>query len=352
MSLLEKTLEQITPVDKTQALHIQRRLDNLTKPQGSLGRLEELAKQYVLITGKEQPEIKNKSVIVMAGDHGVVAEGVSAFPQEVTPQMVFNFLQGGAGINVLSRHVGANVIVVDVGIASKIEAKGLKSQKVAHGTANIAKEAAMSQKQAIQAIEIGIKVVEEELKNGLDLLATGEMGIGNTTPSSAITAVITNRPVSEVTGRGTGINETAWLHKVEVIKRAIKTNQPNTDDALDVLAKVGGLEIAGLAGVILAGAANKIPVVIDGFISGAAALIAAGLQSSVRDYLIAAHKSVEQGHKVILQYLGLKPLLDLDMRLGEGTGAVLAMNLVEAGCKVLTQMASFEEAEVSRSIDE
>ena len=351
MSLLEQTISQIVPVDKTKASLIQQRLDNLTKPQGSLGRLEELAKQYVLITGNEQPLIKNKTIVVMAADHGVAAEGVSAFPQEVTPQMVLNFLRGGAGVNVLSRHVGARVVVVDIGIASEIEAEGLCSHKVAYGTANIAKQAAMSREQAVQALEVGIKVAAEEAGKGLDLLATGEMGIANTTPSSAIAAVITGRPVAEVTGRGTGIDEAARRHKIQVIQWAIALNQPQPDDALDVLSKVGGLEIAGLAGVILAGAARRIPVVIDGFISGAAALIAVGLKPAVKDYLIAAHQSVEQGHQAILNHLELKPLLDLDLRLGEGTGAALAMSLVEAGVKVLTQMASFDEAAVSRSVE-
>ncbi|MBI5789200.1 MAG: nicotinate-nucleotide--dimethylbenzimidazole phosphoribosyltransferase [Candidatus Schekmanbacteria bacterium] len=351
MGLLEQTVKQIVPVDKKNDSLIQKRLDNLTKPQGSLGRLEELAKQYVLITGKNQPSVKNKTVVVMAGDHGVTAAGVSAFPQEVTPQMVLNFLRGGAGINVLSRHAGAKVIVVDIGVASDIQAEGLISRKVAYGTADMSKQAAMTRDEAIKAIEVGIDVVLKESSQGLDLLATGEMGIGNTTPSSAITAVITGRPVSEVTGRGTGITEEARSHKVEVIEQAIKLNRPDAQDALDVLSKVGGLEIAGLAGVILAGAALRIPVVIDGFISGAAALIAAQLQPAVKDYLIAAHRSVEKGHTAILNHLGLSPLLDLNLRLGEGTGAVLAMSLVEAGVKVLTEMASFDEAAVSRSME-
>ncbi len=349
MSLLEQTLGKITAVDKTPAERVQKRLDNLTKPQGSLGRLEELAKQYVLITGNEQPLIKDKVVVVMAGDHGVVAEGVSAFPQEVTPQMALNFLQGGAGINVLSRHVDAKVMVVDVGIASDISAEGLFSHKVAYGTANIARQAAMSRQQAVQAIEVGINIVNQLADNGLDLLATGEMGIGNTTPSSAITAVMTGRPAAEITGLGTGINEQALQRKIKTIQQALEVNQPEADDALDVLSKVGGLEIAGLSGVILTGAALKIPIVIDGFISGAAALIAVGLKPEVKDYLIAAHQSVEQGHQAILQHLGLRPLLDLDLRLGEGTGAALAMGLVEAGCKILTQMASFENASVSKA---
>lgn len=351
MDLLQQTIDRIAPLDRSCAPLIQNRLDSLTKPQGSLGRLEELAKQYVLISGRQQPTIQNKVVMVMAGDHGVVAEGVSAFPQEVTPQMVLNFLRGGAGINVLSRHAGARVVVTDIGVASDIEAEGLYSRKVAYGTANMSKQAAMTREQAVQALEVGIRVVAEEAERGIDLLATGEMGIGNTTPSSAITAVITGLPAAEVTGRGTGIDTEAWRHKVEVIQRAIALNRPCAADPLDVLAKVGGLEIGGLAGVILAGAARRIPVVIDGFISGAAALIAAGLQPAVKDYLIAAHQSVEKGHQAILRHLGLKPLLDLNLRLGEGTGAVLAMGLVEAGVKILTQMASFEEATVSRALE-
>jgi nicotinate-nucleotide--dimethylbenzimidazole phosphoribosyltransferase len=284
----------------------------------------------------------------MAADHGVVAEGVSAYPQTVTPQMVLNFLRGGAGINVLARHVGARIIVVDMGVASDIEPHtALVSRKIACGTQNMARGPAMTREQAIRSIEIGLEIVKEEVKKGLDIVGTGDMGIGNTTPSSAIAAAITGEKVEKVTGRGTGIDDKQLTHKVEVIERALEVNKPNADDAIDVLAKVGGFEIGGLCGVILGAAAHCIPVVIDGFVSGAAALIAVGLSPTAKDYLIASHCSVEIGHKAILKYLGLKPILDLELRLGEGTGAALGIFLVEAAAKVLSEMATFAEAGVA-----
>jgi nicotinate-nucleotide--dimethylbenzimidazole phosphoribosyltransferase len=349
MEKFHSTLKAIQPLDRSNQAAVQHKLDQLTKPQGSLGRLEELALQYALISGTSEPKLRDKLVVVMAADHGIAAEGVSAFPREVTRQMVLNFLSGGAGINVLARHTGTRVIVVDIGVAAELaEHPRLLSRKVAPGTKNMLKEAAMTREQAVQAIEAGMAVVEGEKEKGLDILATGEMGIGNTTPSSAITAVLTGQPVASVTGRGTGIDDRALRHKIEVIERAIANNAPSASDPLDTLAKLGGLEIAGLVGVILAGAAYRLPVVLDGFISGAAALVAYKLNPEVKDYLIAAHCSVETGHKVILEHLGLNPLLDFKLRLGEGTGAVLGISLVEAGVKILTQMASFEDAGVSQ----
>jgi nicotinate-nucleotide--dimethylbenzimidazole phosphoribosyltransferase len=343
-------LEAIRPLDRSIQSDIQHQLDQLTKPRGSLGRLEELALQYALIKGTLGPALKNKLVVIMAADHGIAAEGVSAFPQEVTRQMVLNFLNGGAGINVLSRYTGTKVTVVDIGVAAVFEDHPLLlNRKVAPGTENMLHGPAMTRQQAIQAIEAGISVVEEETEKGLDILATGEMGIANTTPSSAITAVLTKKPVALVTGRGTGIDDHALKHKIKVIERVITQNKPSPEDALDTLLKVGGLEIAGLVGVILAGAAYHIPVVVDGFISGAAALVAYTLKPEVKDYLIAAHCSVEIGHKIILEHLGLTPLFDLNLRLGEGTGAVLGISLVEAGVKIMTEMASFEDAGVSEA---
>lgn len=284
----------------------------------------------------------------MAGDHGVVAEGVSAYPQEVTTQMVHNFLQGGAAINVLARHVGARVVVVDLGIAADLPPHpNLINQKVGYGTANIVRGPAMSPQQAAQALEAGAKVVEQLLPSGLDILATGDMGIGNTTPSATIAAAFTGLPVEEVAGRGTGVDEAGLQRKREAIRRALEVNQPNQLDGLDVLAKIGGFEIGGLAGAILAAAAHRCPVVIDGFISTAAAMIAASLAPTVRDYLIAAHTSQEYGHHAMMRWLGVFPLLDLKMRLGEGTGAVLAMSLVEAACKTLSEMATFSQAGIS-----
>ncbi|MFH1519544.1 MAG: nicotinate-nucleotide--dimethylbenzimidazole phosphoribosyltransferase [Candidatus Omnitrophota bacterium] len=352
MQKLEKTIAKIEKIDYSLAEKTQKRLNNLTKPQGSLGRLEDLAKQIVEITKNENPLVKNKVIFTMVGDHGVVAEGVSAFPQEVTPQMVYNFIGGGAGINVLARHVGARVTIVDMGVATDLSSHPeLIVKKINYGTKDMTKEPAMTREEAIKSIEAGIEVFEDEFEKGVDIVGTGDMGIGNTTPSSAITAVITGKAIEEVTGRGTGIDDKALAHKIEVINKAIEINKPNPKDALDVLAKVGGFEIGGLTGVILGAAAKRIPVVIDGFISGAAALIAYQLEPKVKSYMIAAHCSVEKGHKKVLDFMGLKPILDLNLRLGEGTGAALAINIIEAGVKILTQMATFQDAGVSGEVE-
>jgi nicotinate-nucleotide--dimethylbenzimidazole phosphoribosyltransferase len=292
--------------------------------------------------------MQRKVITVMAGDHGVVVEGVSAFPAEVTPQMVLNFIAGGAAINVLGRHVGARVIVTDVGVASDLSrVEGVRHRNVRMGTANMAQGPAMTRDEAIRAFEVGIETVEEEIANGLDIIATGEMGIGNTTPSSAIIAALTGLPVAEVTGRGTGISDQALLLKCLVIEKALALNKPDVSDPIDVMAKVGGLEIAALAGVMLAAAAHRIPVVMDGFISGAAALTAARLCPLVAEYILPSHVSVEIGHKVVFEELGLTPLFDLGMRLGEGTGAALAMSIIDASAKILREMATFQSAGVS-----
>ena len=356
MQELKETIGKIEKIDFSRLKEVQKRLDNLTKPRGSLGRLEELAKRIVCITENFHPEIKNKVVFVMAGDHGVTEENVSAYPQEVTLQMVYNFLRGGAGINVLAKHAGAQVIVVDMGVVSKLQIEKCKLQnfrdkKINYGTKNIARGPAMTKKEAIRSIEAGMEVFEEEFKRGVDIAGTGDMGIGNTTASSAIASVITAKPVEDVTGRGTGIDDETFSRKIAVIKKAISVNKPNASDAIDVLSKVGGFEIGGLAGIILASASRRVPVVIDGFISGAAALIAYCLKPEVKDYMIAAHCSVERGHKIVLDYLGLRPILDLNLRLGEGTGAALAMNIIEASIKILTRMATFQSASVSKKID-
>lgn len=351
MEKIKHTIANIQPLDEPAMEEARRGQDNLTKPQGSLGQLESLSIQVAGIKGNPRPRITHKVIFTLAGDHGVTKEGVSAYPSEVTSQMVYNFLRGGAGINVLARHVGARVVVADLGVASVLEQNpDLKNKKVAMGTQNMAKGPAMGREQAIRSIEAGIELVEEELMRGIDILGTGDMGIGNTTPSSAITAAITGYDVATVTGRGTGLDDKAWSQKVEVIKKALDLNQPDPKDAIDVLAKVGGFEIGGIAGVILAGARYRIPVVIDGFISGAAALIATSLSPQVKPYLIASHQSVEQGHKIILEHLGLKPLLNLDLRLGEGTGAALGIFLVEAGLRILNEMATFADAGVSEKV--
>jgi len=352
MDKINQTIVSIKPLDENAMAVAKMRQDNLTKPQGSLGQLETISIQVSGIKGNPRPRITHKVIFTLAGDHGVTREGVSAYPSEVTPQMVYNFLRGGAAINVLALQVGARVIVADLGVASVLERHPqLKEKKVALGTHNIADKPAMSREEAIRSIEVGIELVEEELPKGIDILGTGDMGIGNTTASSAITTVLTGTDVNTVTGRGTGLDDKGWKRKVKVIEKALKINRPNPKDAIDVLSKVGGFEIGGIAGVILAGARYQIPVVIDGFISGAAALIAASLSPKVKSYLIASHQSVEQGHKIILEYLGLKPLLNLDLRLGEGTGAALGIFLVEASLKILDEMATFAEAGVSEKND-
>lgn len=347
MKTLNDVIKNIKPVDTTRLNEIQAQLDDLTKPQGSLGRLEELARRYCLITGRDKPVLRNKIVFTCAGDHGVTMEGVSAFPAAVTPQMVYNFLRGGAGVNVLARQANARVIVVDMGVDHDFEpAEGLEIRKVARGTGNIAAGPAMTREQAEQAIMAGVGLVEKYCE-GLDIIGTGDMGIGNTTPSSAIVSVITGTDPELVTGRGTGIDDAALNSKIATVKKAIAVNRPDRKDALDVLAKVGGFEIGGIAGLVLGAALHRIPVVIDGFISTAGALIAAELCPAVKEYLIAAHQSVEIGHRKMLEHLEQRPLLDLNLRLGEGTGAALGISLVEAGLRILSEMATFSSAGVS-----
>lgn len=347
-SLLEETIAAVKPLDVAAMRAARERQDQLTKPLGSLGRLEELSIQVAGITGNPRPKITRKAIIVMAADHGVVRQGVSLYPQEVTAQMVHGFLEGHAAINVLARHIGARVTVVDMGVIGGFERHpGLVCRMIDFGTKDMTEGPAMSRTQAVRAIESGIEVLEAEREKGLDLVGTGDMGIGNTTASSAITAAITGRPPAEVTGRGTGLGDEQLTRKIRLVEKALRCNAPDPSDALDVLAKVGGFEIGGIAGVILAAAAHRIPVVIDGFISGAAALIAFGLCPQSKDYMIAGHRSVEIGHRAIYEHIGLAPVLDLGMRLGEGTGGALAMHLVEASCKILDEMLTFAEAAVS-----
>ena len=348
MDKINEVIASIQPLDEKAMRKARMRQDNLTKPQGSLGQLESVSIQVVGIKRNSRPRMTHKVIFTLAGDHGVTQEGVSAYPSEVTPQMVYNFLRGGAGINVLARHVGARVVVADLGVATKMEEhRSLIDKKVAMGTQNMAKGPAMSREEAIRSIEAGIELVEEELSKGIDILGTGDMGIGNTTSSSAITAALTGVDVAIVTGRGTGLDDEGWRRKVKVIQRALDINRPDPREGIDVLSKLGGFEIGGIAGVILAGAKYQIPVVIDGFISGAAALIATSFSPKVKPYLIASHQSAEKGHKIILEHLGLKPLLNLDLRLGEGTGAALGIFLVEASIRILNEMTTFAEAGVS-----
>lgn len=349
--MIQETIKKIKDINRQWFEIAQQRLDNLTKPPKSLGRLEEFAAQLVAITEERMPSLDKKAIFNFAADHGVAEEGVSAYPKEVTAQMVFNFLRGGAGINVLARHAGADVIVIDIGVDYEFGSiEGLVGKKVVSGTRNFTKGPAMKRDEARRCIEIGIELAKTYADQGYRLFGTGEMGIGNTTPSSAIASVLTGRPVEDVTGRGTGISDEGLKKKIEVIKKGIAFNKPDPTDPIDVLGKIGGAEIGGIAGLVLGAAERRIPVVIDGFISTAGALIAYSIEPKVRDYMFAAHNSVERGHKIMLDKMGLRPILDLDLRLGEGTGATLAMLIIEAGLKIYREMATFEEAGVSKEI--
>lgn len=351
MSVLERTIKKIYPQDSEARDKAKERLDNLALPHWALGDLMDLAIDIAGMTRSLKPDVARKAIITMAADHGVVKENISKFPSEVTPQMVYNFVNGGAGINALARQAGARVFVVDMGVAADLndlaDAGKIINKKVGLGTDNIAEGPAMSKAMARRAVESGIDIAEN-LSDEIDLFGTGDMGIGNTTPSTAIAAICTGRSVEELTGRGTGLDDKQLAHKIEVINRILEVNKVDTDDGLDILAKVGGFEIGGIAGVILGAAANRKPVLIDGFISTAGALIACKIEPFIRDYLVFSHRSVEPGHKAMQEFLGCrKPLLDLSFRLGEGTGAAVAMNLVEGAVAILTEVATFEEAAVA-----
>lgn len=351
MSLLERTLQEIYPQDSAVRDEAKERLDQLAIPHWALGDLMDLALDIAGITRSMTPKVKNKVIVTMAGDHGVVAEGVSKFPSEVTPQMVHNFVNGGAGINALARQAGADVKVVDMGVNADLrdlaESAKIINKKVGLGTDNIAKGPAMSLAMATRSIESGIDIANE-LSQDYDVLGTGDMGIGNTTPSTAIASVITGKGLDLLTGRGTGLSDEQLAAKIKVLETVLEVNRPDPRNGLDILAKVGGFEIGGIAGLILGAAANQKPVVIDGFISTAGALIAYTIEPFIRDYIICSHRSVEPGHRIMQEHLGCsKPLLDLNLRLGEGTGGALAMNIVEAAVAVLTEVDTFEEAAVA-----
>ena len=350
---LESTLKKIFPQDSMARENAQDRLNNLALPHWALGDLMDLALDIAGITRTITPRISRKAIVTMAGDHGVVVENVSKFPSEVTTQMVYNFVNGGAGINALAKQANAEIFVVDMGVAgdlnSLVEQKKIINKKVGLGTNNIAKGPAMSKAMAVRSIESGIDVASE-LSSTFDILGTGDMGIGNTTPSTAIAAMCTGKNVADLAGRGTGLNDDQLLHKIKIIEQALEVNKPDAKDGIDILAKVGGFEIGGIAGLILGAAAQGMPVVIDGFISTAGALIAGKIEPFIKDYLIFAHRSVEPGHRAMQETLGCKkPLLDLNFRLGEGTGAAVAMNLVEGAVAILTEVATFEEAAVAGS---
>jgi nicotinate-nucleotide--dimethylbenzimidazole phosphoribosyltransferase len=327
------------------------RLNSLTKPVGSLGRLEEIAARLVAISEKERPQCSGKAIFTMAADHGVTEEGISAYPKVVTRQMVLNFLSGGAAINVLCRHCGIDVIVVDIGVDGEFSGlSGLLKMKVARGTRNMAREAAMSEAELESALIVGLDLATTAHEQGRTLIGTGEMGIGNTTAASAITAVLTGRSVATVTGRGTGVDDSALKRKMQVIETALAVNHPQRSDPLDILRKVGGLEIVGMTGLIVGAAGRRIPVVVDGFISTAAAAVACAIEPKIRAFIFAGHRSSEPGHSVLLEFLGQKPLLDLEMRLGEGTGAALAMTIIDAAARVLSEMATFSSAGVAGAV--
>jgi len=344
---LQTVLDGIRPLDRKFLERAQGKIDNLTKPRGSLGRLEECARRYAAIREDLKPAISRKVIFTFAGDHGVVEEGVSAYPGQVTIQMVSNMLAGGAGVNVLARHAGAEVVVVDIGVDYDFAPTGsLIVRKVGYGTKNFTKGPAMTRDEALLSLRVGIDLAEKYAQEGMDIAGTGEMGIGNTTPSSAILAVLEGIEPEMVTGRGTGIDDRTLGVKTSVIEKAIAVNRPDPGDPLDVLAKVGGFEIGGIAGLIIGCAARRIPVVVDGFISTAGALIATRMNPIIEEYLFYAHLSAEEGHRQMLKVTGQRPILDLDMRLGEGTGAALAMSVIEASVKVMNEMATFESAGV------
>jgi nicotinate-nucleotide--dimethylbenzimidazole phosphoribosyltransferase len=347
MKKLKTVLDEIRFLDKGFLDRAQRKLDDLTKPQGSLGRFEEITRRYVAIKEDLNPSAKRKVIFTFAGDHGVVEEGVSAYPGQVTVQMVLNMLAGGAAVNVLAEHVGAEMVVVDIGVNHDFEpARGLVVRKVGYGTQNFTRGPAMTREEALRSIWIGIDLAQEYAEKGMDIAGTGEMGIGNTTPASAILSVLTGLEVGAVTGRGTGIDDRTLGVKIAAIERAIGLNRPNPDDPLDVLAKVGGFEIGGIVGLIIGCAARRIPVVVDGFISTAGALIAARMNPAIDEYLFYAHLSSEAGHGQVLDVIGHRPILDLDMRLGEGTGAALGISVVEVSVKLMNEMATFASAGV------
>ncbi|WP_419177957.1 nicotinate-nucleotide--dimethylbenzimidazole phosphoribosyltransferase [Chlorobium limicola] len=351
MTLLEQfesLLAGIRPVDRSLASVIQAHLDDLTKPQGSLGRLEEIAMSYALATGSPVPVLDKKKICCFAADHGVAAEGVSAFPAEVTPQMVYNMVQGGAAINVLSKHAGADLDVVDVGVNHDFpDMPGLIRKKVGYGSSNIASGPAMSETEALQAILCGAGLAADAHKSGYHLLGTGEMGIANTTPATALFSVLLGVSPETITGKGTGIDDVRLEHKKTIIRKAIEVNASRCSTPFGTLAALGGYEIAAISGFVLGAASCRIPVVVDGFISSSGAVAALKMCPAVIDYLFFSHLSNEQGHRAVMRELGARPILDLDLRLGEGTGAALAMQVIDGAVKLYNEMATFSSAKIS-----
>jgi nicotinate-nucleotide--dimethylbenzimidazole phosphoribosyltransferase len=345
---LEETLRKIRPLERSTEEAAQRRLDSLTKPQGSLGRLEELASRICSIQGVVAPQLGRKLLFVFAADHGIAQEGVSAYPKEVTAQMTYNFLKGGAAINVLARHCEVDVEVMDMGVDHDFQPlDGLRSYKIKRGTDNFSRGPAMTRAEAQQSVEAGIRLAEEAASGKIFLLGAGDMGIGNTSSAAAILCALTGLSARDVAGRGTGVGPAAWEKKIATIEKGLGLNQPDPNDPMDVLAKIGGFEIGAIAGLMLGAAACRIPMVLDGYICSSAALLACRLHPAVKEILFASHLSAEAGHRSMLDELGLAPLFDLNMRLGEGTGACLAMGLIEAAVKIMREMATFASAGVA-----
>lgn len=346
--LLQNALQSITGLYSDKINAAQARLDNLTKPLGSLGVLEDIVKQLAGITGNVYPSVDKKAVVIMCADNGVVDEGVAQSSRNVTAMVTRNFMKGITGINVLARHAGAEVVVVDIGVEEDIECEGVINKKIRRGTWNIAKGPAMTREEAIKAIEIGIEIVESLVAKGINLIGTGEMGIGNTTTSSAVAAVLTNNAVDCMVGRGAGLSNEGLENKIKVVKRAIEINAPDPDDAVDVLAKLGGFDIAGLVGCFIGAAAYRVPILIDGFISATAALVAVRIKPDIRSFIFQSHGSAEQGNAKVFEALGLKPMLNLGMRLGEGTGAALAFHIIDAAVVAYKNMGTFKDAGIEQ----
>ncbi len=347
MASLEKQHRTIEPVDHEAREQARQHVNQLTKPLGSLGRLEELAIELAGMTGEAFPIVTPPGVLVFAADHGVAVEGVSAYPQEVTAQMVLNMAHGGAGINVFARQIGALQKIVDVGVLAPVEAQGVYSKRIRAASGNILREAAMSAEEAERSLAVGIDMAEAIISEGAKVLIVGEVGIGNTTASSAVLAALTSADPQEIVGRGTGLDDAGWQRKKAVVREALALHKPDAENPLDVLAKVGGLEIGAMAGAILGAASRRVPVLLDGFIATVAALLAVKIDAGVSDYLIAGHRSQEPGHAFVLEALGKEPLLDLHLRLGEGSGAAVAFPIVEAATRMLKEMATFASAGVS-----
>lgn len=337
----------IPNVNKEMGKQVYEYISRLAKPLGSLGRLEELAIELAEMKNEAFPSIAPAGILVFAADHGITEEGVSAYPQAVTEQMVYNFLNGGAGINVFGKQIGSYINIIDIGVASDIEHTSLINRKIRYGTANFYLEDAMTREEAERAIEVGYEQGNEMIKKGAKSLILGEMGIGNTTASSAILAVLSNRDVASLVGSGTGLSQEGMLHKIQVIKQSLEQRTPNPHDPIDIIAKVGGLEIAGMAGAMLAAASNRVPILIDGFICTVAALLAKEISPNAFDYMVATHQSVEPGHQIALTILGKKPIIDLDLRLGEGTGAAITYPILQSATLMLKEMATFDSAGIS-----